>query len=182
MGPLSAHMLQHIILMNVLAPAAMLFFRRFGARSSRHHWIFATLTQVILLWLWHAPPLYEAAASHPMSLVAMHLSLAFSACWFWLSVFSVGEEKVWQGIVAILLTGKLFCLLGALLVFSPRLLYQISCFSEPCRSSLELFALADQQMAGSLMLIACPMSYVVIGTVMAARWFSKLERQVAGYG
>ncbi len=181
MGNISWHMLQHIALMNALAPAAMLALRSAGVSVSPRHWPFATVLQLALIWGWHAPPLYDAAMSSHLLMTAMHVTLTLSACWFWLSVFSLDSSRKWEGIVAILVTGKLFCLLGALLAFAPRLLYETACARPDCVGAATGSALADQQYAGSLMLIACPMSYVLIGTVMAARWFLDLERQ-AGRG
>ena len=78
---------------------------------------------------------------------------------FWLSAcLSEFLVQWWQAILALLVTGKLACLLGALLVFAPRPIY-----AGPHHG----FDLADQQMAGLLMLAACPMSYVLAGIVIA---------------
>jgi putative membrane protein len=60
---------------------------------------------------------------------------------------------------------RLFCLLGAIFVFAPRPL-----FAHHGGVSLE-----DQQLAGLLMIVACPLTYVVAGTVIAARWVLALE-------
>jgi putative membrane protein len=87
-----------------------------------------------------------------------------SAVVFWLSVCSARPAQWWQAIVALLVTGKLACLLGALLVFAPRPIY----------SGHHGFDLADQQMAGLLMLAACPLSYVLAGIVVAVETLGKL--------
>lgn len=68
--------------------------------------------------------------------------------------------------MALLLTGKLACLLGALLIFAPRELYRLH----------GLPSLEDQQLAGLLMITACPLSYVVAGVAMAAQAIGDLER------
>jgi putative membrane protein len=59
-------------------------------------------------------------------------------------------------VLALLLTGKLTCLLAVLLVFAPRALYPHA-------------ALADQQFAGLLMLAACPLSYLGAALVITLR-------------
>ena len=168
--------------MNALAPLVVGIARYQGIGCSRRQWPLATVLQLVLLWMWHAPPAFDAAMGDPTVMGAMHLSLLASACWFWLSVFSVDDEHRWQAIAAILVTGKLFCLLGALIAFSPRALYQVACVSDACRAAPAAFGLADQQMAGSMMLIACPLSYVLIGTVVAARWLMRLEQKAGEYG
>jgi putative membrane protein len=65
----------------------------------------------------------------------------------------------WHGILGLVVTGKLSCLLAALLVFSPRQLFT--------EAHHHVGSLDDQQVAGLLMLTACPLSYVVAGAVMA---------------
>ena len=75
----------------------------------------------------------------------------------------------WRGLLALILTAKLFCLLGVLLVFAPRFLYPG--LSLPHAAGHVMAAsLADQQLAGLLMLVVCPASYLAAGVVIAARW------------
>jgi putative membrane protein len=69
-----------------------------------------------------------------------------------------------------LLTGKLSCLLGALLIFAPRILYTSG------HQHSAMANLTDQQLAGLLMIIACPLSYVTAGVVLAAQMMADLGR------
>ena len=87
-----------------------------------------------------------------------------SALWFWLAAFAQVGAHRWRALVALLISGKLFCLLGVLLVFAPRPLYLHATLQEGHA------ALADQQLAGLLMVVACPLSYVLAGVVIATRW------------
>lgn len=86
----------------------------------------------------------------------MHGSLFLAALAFWVLLLDMMERSGWQAILGLLLTGKLACLLGALLIFAARPLYSDA-------------ALADQQLAGLLMITACPLSYIAAGVVIAAR-------------
>jgi putative membrane protein len=96
----------------------------------------------------------------------MHLSLAAAALWFWLAVLSDRSALRWRALVALALTGKLFCLLGVLLVFAPRLLYA----AHPVAPGQPVAAgLADQQLAGLMMVVACPLTYVLAAVIIAAR-------------
>lgn len=175
-GPLSSHMAQHIVVMNLVAPIAALLLLQ-APRSKRvHHldrqWpnsalVWAVVAQVGALWTWHLPVVFTAAKSSPVLLAAMHLSLLAVALFFWVCIFSVQGNGRWKPIVALLVTGKLFCLLGALLIFAPRPLYALS----------QGASLGDQQLAGLLMIAACPLTYVVAGVVIAARWLADLERE-----
>jgi putative membrane protein len=105
-------------------------------------WVGAA-AQLAMFWLWHAPAL--STLPHPLRL-ALHLPLLASALLFWCAVAGATRAR-WQAVLALLLTGKLTCLLAVLLVFSPRPLHPHA-------------ALADQQLAGLLMLVACPLSYL----------------------
>jgi putative membrane protein len=168
-------MAQHIVLMNALAPlVAIILSRRLGALRNPRLGL-ATAVQLLLLWGWHAPPVLASATHDPLLHVAMQASLLAAASWFWLAVVSIEGSRSWQPITALLVTSKLFCLLGVLMVFAPRALYGAA-------SSHALHgpaALADQQLAGLLMLVACPATYVLGGIIIAGRWFTALEREGA---
>lgn len=162
-------MAQHIVLMNVLAPLVAIVLSR-HIQSSRYLSLgLATAVQLLLLWGWHAPPVLASATHDPMLQIAMQASLLAAATWFWLAVVSVDGSRQWRPIVALLVTSKLFCLLGVLMVFAPRALYSAGPHA----------ALADQQLAGLLMLVACPATYVLGGVIVAGRWFAALEREGA---
>lgn len=168
-GPLSVHMVQHLVLMNVAAPLLVYGLRERITVPLWRSWPFATGLQLALLWLWHTPPTLAAAMAHAGLMAAMHLSLMAAALWFWAAVLLAPPQARWRAILALLVTGKLFCLLGALLVFAPRLLFTAP---HPGHGALSL---ADQQMAGLIMLTACPLTYVLAGIVISARWFLSLE-------
>lgn len=157
LGPLAAQMAGHIALMNLIAPLAALAMADRLPHSPRLFWS-ASLLQIVLLWFWHAPPLHHLAMQ-PGGAIAMHVSLFLAALAFWTLLLELAERAGWQAILALLLTGKLACLLGALLIFSPRLLYMG-------------VALDDQQLAGLLMITACPISYLLAALVIAVELIS----------
>ena len=182
LGPLSRHMGVHVALMNVVAPmCAAIFWGAWPAArerlaSGKMLWP-ATISQMVLLWAWHAPAVQTSVMMLPWLQALLHTSLFCSALLFWRSVPSTGVR--WQSILALLVTGKLACMLGALLVFSPRLLY-----AEPTVGSVQHAMhhaahwpdLADQHLAGLLMIAACPLSYVLAGVVLAAQFMTDLGR------
>ncbi|WP_368744797.1 cytochrome c oxidase assembly protein [Desertibaculum subflavum] len=174
-GPLAQHMALHVLTMNLVAPLIALGLLRipgfadpgkllFGASSL----IIATVLQLALLWGWHAPAALAAALGDHALHAAMQLSLFAAALWFWLAVVAQKAARRWLAIGALLLTGKLFCLLGVLLIFTPRLLYPG--IGAPHGAT----DLADQQLAGLLMVAACPATYVLAGIVIAWRWLAEL--------
>ena len=164
-------MAAHIALMNVAAPLAAAFLAvhllaPLTAFPVSALWIAATL-QIALLWIWHAPALQHAAMQSHSLQMAMHGTLFVAALAVWWSLLSLPHKSRWQGIAALLLTGKLACLLSALLIFAPRLLHGGPTAPIP---------LEDQHLAGLLMITACPLSYVVAAVVLAAQIIGGLGR------
>jgi putative membrane protein len=165
-GPHARHMAAHILAMNVAAPvvAAMVLARwNRPTRGASLLW-FATFVQIGVLWVWHAPAAQNLILNAPSGMIIAHLTLSMAAMVFWVSLFSLtGASRLtgpsrWQAIPALLLTGKLVCLLAVLLVFAPRTLYGAAAHAA--------HGLGDQQLAGLLMLAACPLSYLVVAVFM----------------
>ncbi|UUP16740.1 hypothetical protein NTH_01187 [Nitratireductor thuwali] len=168
-GHLAKHMAAHILAMNLFAPVLAYLWHRtrreapplpFGVAA-------ATGLQLAVLWAWHVPAAFASASTQPLIGAAMHLSLFLTALLFWRAVLHAASVSPWRSIAALLVTGKLFCLLGVLLVFSPRPLYEP--MGHPSSTSVGSL-LADQQAAGLLMLIFCPLTYVLGGILIVRRW------------
>jgi putative membrane protein len=178
LGPLTQHMGAHLLLMNLIAPAAaMAGTRTFDVGSTLRSTLFAaSAVQILALWAAHAPSAVELAARLPAVHVAVQAVLFAAAVWFWLAVFAQTGPARWRALFALLITGKLFCLLAALLVFAPRYLYPAAALLHSGHGSLSADPLADQQLAGLLMLIVCPLTYVVAGVVIAARWLREIAQ------
>lgn len=173
-GPLSLQMLQHLAVMNLLAPlVALLLARRFARPGPNLVWT-TGLMQMLLLWTWHAPALQQASAASAVLQLVPLLLLGASAILFWSGVIASGTRTGWSALAALLLTGKFACLLGALLIFAPRDLYGLpelvllACTTGPS-------SLADQQLAGLLMITACPLSYLVAGVILAAQMLGRID-------
>ncbi len=160
MGMLSAHMITHIALMSVLAPAIALT----SGSTSRlqplaNNLPAAAVVQLAVFLAWHTPAGLSLAMASAFAQFGMHAMLLVSAIWFWRSVVTTARDAPWWAAGALILTGKIVCLVAALLVFAPRLLY-----AEMAASP------ADQQLAGLIMLVACPATYIGAATAIVARW------------
>jgi putative membrane protein len=162
--------------MNCLAPLAILatrtiFHARLRENSSR--WITAADGgQIATLWAWHLPPALEWAMDSSVGAVLMSISLGVAALWFWSIVIDCATDTVGRALLSLLVTGKLFCLLGVLLTFAPRPLYGIAASPHAAHA---VDRLADQQLAGLLMLVFCPLTYVLAAIVITARWLTKIH-------
>ena len=176
-GMLAQHMAAHIAAMNVAAPCIALSFPRLTAclaGGGGAAMAAATVVQTLLLWTWHVPGMLGTALADVPLMIFMHLSLFMAALWFWAAVAAAIRRSDWQPIAALLVTGKLFCLLGVLLTFAPRALYWQLALIQSCFGSYPA-PLADQQLAGLMMLAACPVVFVGAAIVGASRWFRRVE-------
>ena len=182
LGHLSLHMMMHIASMNVVAPltAAWLIARRQTSRIDAS-WLWgATLLQIALLWTWHVPAVQSAIDLSPALELVLHAVLFLAALLFWLALLTIPAAARWQTIPALLLTGKLACLLAALLIFAPRTLYQSARHLVHAAEHVSAFrALDDQHLAGLLMITACPLSYLVAAVMIAVQLIGSSETSAA---
>jgi len=168
-GVFSRHMIIHIALMTVAAPVLASLLLKLSAKSASVSTLFAAVTlQAALLFAWHSPLGIGLAMKGHAGTLLMQATLFFSALWFWLTVFNQTGEHLWRAVIALLLTGKLFCLIAVLLIFAPRVLYGMTAINMPIE-------LADQQLAGLLMVTVCPITYVLAAVVLISRWFQTLS-------
>jgi putative membrane protein len=169
LGQFSAHMMLHIASMNVAAPLLVSWaINRWPVRGIRASWLWgAALVQIVLLWTWHSPAMHKITAHSPALGIVLHGALFLAAVSFWFALLTISAAARWQGIPALLLTGKLACLLAALLIFAPRTLYESA--AHLVHAAGHLPALDDQHLAGLLMITACPLSYLVAAVVITVR-------------
>jgi putative membrane protein len=177
LGPQARHMGWHILAMNVVAPvAAGMLVARLQAADAKPSWLWiATIAQVAVIWIAHAPSVQTAAMAFPGIQLAMHGVLLAAAFSFWMLLLCLPDARRWHALPALLLTGKLVCLLAALLVFAPRLLYGASDGHGPLVHSLD-----DQHLAGLLMIAACPLSYLVAAVVITVQFVNRDHAAATG--
>lgn len=176
-GPLSLHMAVHIACMNVIAPLAALALSSIETAAIRAWstpsllWL-ATLLQLALLWAAHSPRVHHAQQAAPEAAIVLHAVLFCVALVFWLSILGA-SSRPWQAMLALLISGKFACLLGALLTFAPRPL-----FTDHAAHHGDAALLADQHLAGLAMIAACPLSYVLTAVILAVYTVNGLDRAV----
>lgn len=158
----AAHMFQHLLVMNVAALLIAGALRVRGAMTLPT----AAVLQLAALWVWHMPAIFSVAHHSAVLHVLMQISLFGVALLFWMAIVDSRTYSLWHRIFALLMTAKIFCLLGAAFVFSRRTLYPA--FGNP--ESWGLSALEDQQLAGLLMVSSCALIYVAAAIALFARW------------
>jgi putative membrane protein len=194
---LTAHMVQHLLLMTVAPPLILLgapwklLPRRPGPklqeaiarplrlaavqqlRNTLLHpavgWLAATATLIV----WHLPVVFAAGLRSELWHGVEQASFLATGLLFWLPVVEPSRNSLkWpeSSILLYLFLATLPCdILSGFLVFCDRVVYPVY-----LSSSLQfgLTALEDQQCAGALMWTCVTLVYLFAGTVFAARLFS----------
>jgi putative membrane protein len=155
----SARASQHLLLLAVAAPLLALGLPTVAGRW--HAWLLrrlnatgggaiSALVFAAMLWGWHLPVLYDATFRSDLAYWAMHLTLLASALALWLQLLQPGGTALLARGLAGFFTFMQMGLLGALLTFSPTLLYESHLATT---LAWGLSPLADQQLGGMIMWI-----------------------------
>jgi putative membrane protein len=193
----SAHMLQHEMLMIVVAPLLVLSkplvvwvwalpyrWRILTGEIIHQTWIAAPwkllthplhtwILHAMALWLWHMPMLFEAALHNNNIHVLQHVSFLFSALLFWWSVIGVNARAgIGSAMISIFTTMLHTGALGVLLTLSAAPWYQ----SYDQTLAFGINPLEDQQLGGLIMWVPAGLAYLVAGLIISASWLSRGQR------
>lgn len=186
---LSLHMLQHLLIADLPAPlllygvrAPVLYFywprpvlvtvarmhrlRAFWAWLRRPH--VALTTWLATLYAWHVPALYELALTNRLAHDLEHVTFALTGVLAWWPLLDPThkrvEGRVWKAgyVVAARMVGGV---LGILLIAWPDQLY--ATYGD-ASLAYGIGAIADQQVAGGMMMIVDSLVIIVAGTYFLA--------------
>ncbi len=127
--------------------------------------------QAAILWLWHAPAVYEWGLASVPAYWLMQGSLLASAWLMWRAILSPAVQRG-PALLALAATIGQMGLLGALIAFAPRPLYLVHLTSTV---PWGLSPLADQQLAGLLMWVPAILPYLAVGLWLAWSSLRRLE-------
>ena len=196
----SAHMIQHELLMIVAAPLLVLSrpleawtwglppaWRRNAGKVARTRivdgvWtvlttpLIAWLLHALAIWLWHAPAFFQTALKSETIHALQHASfLATALLFWWVTLPARSSQPRNADALLYLFTTMLHTeALGAILVFSSVVLYPV--YIAP--GSLTADALQDQQLAGLVMWIPGGIPYLIAGLFVVARWLAPSTKTV----
>jgi putative membrane protein len=198
----SAHMLQHLILILIVPPLLLLGTSPRCARAILRVPILARIERVLgnavvawtvgmaMLWLWHAPALYNAALADEDIHIVEHLCFLVSATIFWWPILAPVEERRLPAMPAViyLITGALSnSVLAILLTFARPGLYPAYLNPEDAlgilpmiRETWGLTPALDQQLGGLLMWIPGGLIFLSAVVWVLARWYSAPEHNNLG--
>lgn len=168
----SARVAHHVVLAAVVAPLAVYALPLTKLRWPKSLAIWTGL-QALTFWAWHSPALYDAALSSDLVYWAMQLTLVITAMGFWAAVRCASAPPA---VAALLFSTVQMGLLGALITFAGVPLYAPHLFTT---TSWGYSPLEDQQLAGLIMWAPSAAFYLVAALVVAGRWLSDEDRELA---
>jgi putative membrane protein len=191
------HMVQHLLMTLVAAPLLaagspvatvrhglspgprhmLVRFAR-GSRSLRrrlgapHPLVMATIVHIAMIWLWHTPPVYDAAVASPALHLVEHAAFLGSAVWFWSEIWATARRHRRHQALATLCLGAMIIqggALGALITFASTSLYDVY------HGTAAFTALEDQQLAGALMWVPPGFVYGSMAVRRFIAWMRSAE-------
>jgi len=199
---LTAHMVQHLLLMTFAAPSILLgkpvkaliygiphrllqvMDRSF--QSTGLHQVWSALTHPVICWLgaastliaWHLPAVFVLGLRSQMWHGIEQASFLATGLLFWWPVVEASPSSLkWpeSSILLYLFLATLPCdILSGFLVFCDRVIYPIYFVSS---QPFGLSALEDQQCAGALMWTCVTIVYLIAGAIVTARLLSPQRGQ-----
>lgn len=111
----------------------------------------ATLLQAVVMWVWHAPALFDRALQSQSWHIAQHLSFVISSLLFWVAMLDRRRSGYFLSAACLILTSLIEGALGALMALSNSPWY--SSYAAMGLSGIGLDPTTDQQLAGLIMWI-----------------------------
>jgi putative membrane protein len=196
---LTAHMVQHLLLMTFappliwlgapvmpflygLPPTRLLSRRPLMPKIGRllGHPLFCWLAAAAALVVWHVPALLDLGMKSPAWHLIEHLTFFASGLLFWWPVIrpwpSVSRWPPWSMVLYLFLATLPCDVLSGLLVFSDKIAYPMY-LSIPQMTGLSV--LKDQQCAGALMWTCVTVVFLIAGTVLSMHQLSPQESSQA---
>lgn len=168
----TAHMVLHMTVVGAGAPlvaAGLARARDWPARGWPAAALAASLLELAVVWVWHAPTLHHASRTDGAILALEQASFAAAAAALWLTALT-GPPLA--GAVALFLTSMHMVLLGALIALAPRLLYE----GHGAYGTVGLDPMTDQQVGGVIMMALGGVIYLAAATRRAARGLQESAR------
>jgi putative membrane protein len=166
---LTAHMVQHVLLISVAAPALALALPSRPMRTPRWYWCaaLALAVQGVVVVAWHAPFAFDAALRHDPLHGLEHISMLSTAALFW---WLLGRTRPLRGeaVVALFLSTLPMTVLGLGLMLSTTPWY--AAYRD----------VTDQQVAGAVMWTVTGGIAVAQAVALFAVWLRSEDARVSG--
>ena len=190
------HMIEHELIMLVAAPlmalsrplGVMLWALPVGGRVGLSNWtrggtagmawrhastpVAATVIQILVIWLWHMPYLFDQALRHEGWHILQHICFLVSALLFWWAMLfgRAGRSGFGLSALCLFVTSMAEGALGALMTFSISPWY--AAYAAMRMGLLGFTPEEDQQLAGLVMWIPGGMIHAGAALILLVRWLS----------
>jgi putative membrane protein len=198
----SAHMMQHEIIM-LVAPPLLLLGRPWVAlwwalpirarkrmaamvRQPRARAVWRRISgpflvmvlHALVVWLWHAPALFEAALRNEFVHAIQHATFFATAALFWWAILRGRYGRLGYGLAVafVFATAMHTSVLGALITLAGRLWYPL--YGQRAHA-WEIDAAQDQTLAGLVMWIPAGILLTMVALGLLAAWLGEAARRVA---
>ncbi len=127
------------------------------------------------LWVWHLPPLYEAAVLDDRVHALQHVMFTGTACLFWWGLVRGRYGRLGYGaaVFYVFATAMHSGGLGALITFASAPIYPLYVH----RAQHGVDPLVDQQLAGLIMWIPAGVVLTIFGLALLSAWLGESERR-----
>ena len=133
----------------------------------------ATLVQAVVLWVWHAPALFDRALRSDGWHAAQHISFVAASLLFWVAMLDPRRGGYLLSAACLFLTTLVEGALGALMSLSQSPWY--SAYADMGLSGIGLDPTTDQQLAGLIMWIPGGVVHGAAALALLYRWLSTTE-------
>jgi putative membrane protein len=132
----------------------------------------------VVVWLWHAPVLFEAALRNEVVHAIQHVSFFATAILFWWAILRGRYGRLGYGLAVafVFATAMHTSVLGALITVAGRLWYPLY---GARAEAWQMDALVDQTLAGLVMWIPAGILLTIAALGLFAAWLGEAERRVA---
>jgi putative membrane protein len=130
----------------------------------------------LVIWVWHAPALYEWAVHNESVHAVQHLMFVGTSMLFWWGLIygRYGRAGYGAAVLYVFTTAVHTGILGALVTFAGRPLYPTYVGTAMARGTDPL---ADQQVAGLLMWVPAGIVLTLIGLALFMAWIGESDRR-----
>ncbi len=131
------------------------------------------LLSITTLWVWHLPPMYEAALSSPWLHALEHACFLLGAWTFWWHVLHEGPQRVRGGAAVLYVFAATLpaAALGAVLTFATAPLYPSQAQGAVAAG---LDPVRDQQLAGLVMWVPPDVLYLLLTVALFLPWLTRM--------
>jgi len=173
---LTAHMVQHLLLMVVAAPLILLATRNSLHMRWRPHPVFCWLAGTLTVILWHVPAVFELPQQVPIWHTVEYASFFIAGLFFWFPVIHRGftdrpcGTQSWTLPLYLFLATLPCDALAAFLAFCGHVVYRP--YLSAGGRMFGLSPLEDQALAGALMWFTVTLAYLIPALVVMAQLLS----------